>query len=211
MKSGSAQEEERDEYVRLMGNDLGALFYELKLEEEWLRDKWAVFQELFEKGSDRVALLNKTASNFFYFLGQLLYEDAMLHLARLTDPPVSRVHNENRQNLTVRTLADLIPDQSFRTRVMSATNEFLQSCTFARDVRNRRLAHTDLNTHRNNQTDSLPPVGSDDVVEALRSLRGLLSCFEEHYRCTPIILLPDRWGVKSLVHHLENVVHRDHG
>ena len=42
LKSNPAQEDERDEYVRLMGSDLGGLFYELKLEEEWLRDKWEI-------------------------------------------------------------------------------------------------------------------------------------------------------------------------
>jgi hypothetical protein len=78
LEDSPVHEDEREEYVRLRGTDLGGLFHELKLKEEWLRDKWAVFAELFEKGSERIDLLNRTASNFFYFLGKLLYEDAML-------------------------------------------------------------------------------------------------------------------------------------
>jgi hypothetical protein len=75
------------EYVQAMGADLGTLCHELRNEVEWLQFKWSEFQELFEKGAQRIDLLNTVASKFFYFLHKLLFEDAMLHLCRLTDPP----------------------------------------------------------------------------------------------------------------------------
>ncbi len=75
------------EYVRVMGSDLGQLCGELRDDVDWLRRKWSNFQELFGKGQERIDLLNRAASNFFYFLHRLFFEDAMLHLCRLSDPP----------------------------------------------------------------------------------------------------------------------------
>jgi hypothetical protein len=153
-------EDERAEYVRLMGADLGLLFHELKIEEEWLRDKWAVFQELFDKDPERIVLLNRMAPNFFYFLKKLLYEDTMLHLSRLTDPREAKIRNEIWPNLTVRGLAHLISDQSLKTQVEAATDRLTDSCKFARDRRNRQLVHTDLKTSRNEHPNILPTVQS---------------------------------------------------
>ena len=48
-----------------MGPDLGQLCHELRDDFDWLRRKWSIFQELFDKDRERVELLNKVASNFF--------------------------------------------------------------------------------------------------------------------------------------------------
>ena len=48
-----------NEYVTVMGNDLGHLFYDLVREKDWLSDKWAMFKVLFEGGAERDALLNR--------------------------------------------------------------------------------------------------------------------------------------------------------
>ena len=193
-------EEVRDEYVRSMGGDLGRLFHELTAEEDWLRDKWAVFQGLFEHGQERIDLLNRAASNFFWSLHKLLFEDAMLHLSRLTDPPAS---NGKRTNLTVRLLPALISDPKLKDSVEVAIEDLAKSCEFARNMRNRRLAHADLRTVRNERPDSLPAVTPQDIARALRCLRAVLLLIKEHYGITPALTLRDPWGAEALVHCLQ--------
>jgi hypothetical protein len=82
-------DEIRVEYVRSMGPDLGQLYHELEDGVSWLHEKWGELLELFDKGPERIALLNEVAPNFFYLVQQVLWESVLLHLSRLTDPPES--------------------------------------------------------------------------------------------------------------------------
>lgn len=193
------QEEVRGDYVRLMGVGLGSLVHELTLEEDWLRDKWTIFRELFEHGGDRIDLLNRTAPNFFYFLHKLLYEDAMLHLSRLTDPP----ETYRKANLTVRQLDGLIADPNLKGSVEGAIKDLVITCKFARDIRNRRLAHTDLNSTRSGDPYSSCKITSTDVTRALKGLRTVLSLIENHYSIPPTLILRDPWGAEALVRCLQ--------
>ena len=74
-----------------MDADLETLFKALERELDWLQGKWSEYQEIFGNGPSRREVLNTVASNFFYLLEQLLFQDAMLHLCRLTDPAQTRV------------------------------------------------------------------------------------------------------------------------
>lgn len=198
-------DELRAEYVRAMGPDLGQLFHMLRSELWWLRYKWNVFQELFEKGPERINLLDRVAVNFFYLLRQLLYENVMLHLARLTDNPKIK----GRETLTIKRLAPLIPDEALRICVRTAEQEVLEKCGFARAWRNKWLAHTDLAISRNRHTLDLPSVEGKNIEGSLRSICALLNSVEEHYHLRPSLsMLSDPWGAESLVHHLEKSIQR---
>jgi len=192
-------EEVRDDYVSLMGDDLGRLSHELTTEEDWLRDKWAVFRELFERGQERIDLLNRTAPNFFWSLHKLLFEDAMMHLSRLTDPPMSF----GKPNLTVKRLPASISDPKLKASVEAAIDDLAKSCEFARDMRNRWLAHTDLKAARSEHPSALPAVMPEDIARALQCLRAVLLLIEEHHRMPPTLISPDWWGAEALVHRLQ--------
>jgi AbiU2 len=192
----------RSEYVRAMGADIGRLCHEVRDDLEWLRHKWSEFQQLFDKGQERIELLNKVASNFFYFLNKLLFEDAMLHLCRLTDPAETMGH----ANLTLMRLAESIPDQDFRAHVGKDADEVRRKCEFARKWRDKRLAHTDLTSFRNEHASPLPSVTSKNIEDALQSMRAMLDSVEQHYGLPPSLSFPDPWGARSLVHYLEEAI-----
>lgn len=191
------------EYVRAMGADLRQLCGELRDDVDWLRQKWSSFQELFGKGQERIDLLNRAASNFFYFLNQLFFEDAMLHLCRLSDPPKTRLRTGDRDNLSVLALSALVSDPVLKASVGTKTGQVRKSCEFARKWRNQRLAHTDLINRRKGHALTLPPVNGSDIENALKSIGDLLTLIEEHYGLPHYGLFPDPWGAKSLVHYLE--------
>jgi AbiU2 len=195
-------EQLRDEYARLMGYDLGQLFHELEREFTRLSEKWSEFQELYEAGQKRIDLLNKVASNFFYFLHRWFFEDAMLHLSRLTDPP----NILGNQNLSFARLADSIPDASLRDQVRKDADRVRMKCEFARNWRNKRLAHLDLATVRNECAVPLPDVANKDVRDALKSMHELLNVVRRHYGVPSLLTSSDPWGARSLVSHLEQAV-----
>jgi len=191
-------DELRTEYVGKMGSDLGQLCHELRNEVNWLRHKWAEFQELFDRGAERIELLNTVASNFFYLLQSLFFEDAMLHMCRLSDPPEVSGH----ANLTMMRLPGLISDPALKAHVEAAAQQVRASSGFAREWRNKWLAHADLATHRSGHASSLPKVEGQNVLEALEALHDLLNSIERHYGIPPYGRIADPWGAKALMNYL---------
>ena len=175
--------ERRAEYVRTMGPDLGLLYHELEEEVDWLQQKWNDFRELFANGPERIEVLNTVAPNFFCMLHKLMFEDAMLHLCRLTDSPQTKVRVgkrvETRHNLTVMALADLISDAALKNRVITQAVQVKTNCEFAREPRNRRLAHADLESFRTGANGS--KILSKHVEGALKSMHEVLCSISQHY------------------------------
>jgi len=192
-----------DQYIRAMGPQLGQLCQELQDDFDWLRHKWSEFRELFGRGQGRIDLLNLVASNFFFFLHRLLFEDAMLHLCRLTDPPKTRLRQGDRENLTVMALAEMIADPALKASVQTNTEQLRKDCEFARKWRNRRLAHTDLTTLRQGHALGLPSVTSANIENALKSIDDLLTQVTDHYGLPHFVLGPNPWGAKALAYHLD--------
>lgn len=203
VQKAMTDQEFRAEYFRAMGSDLGQLCKELRDYIDWLRRKWSNFQELFGKGQERIDLLNRAASDFFYFLHRLLFEDAMLHLCRLSDPPKTRLRTGDRENLSVLALDEMISNPVLKASVRTKTDQVRMSCEFARKWRNQRLAHTDLINRRKDHALTLPPVTGNDIESALKSIGDLLTVVEDHYGLPRSVLYPDPWGAKLLVHYLK--------
>jgi hypothetical protein len=199
MQHQLTDDEVRAEYIRVMGGDLGLLYSELEDELEWLRDKWGDYHFLFCNGPERIDMLNVVASNFFALLQKLLFEDAMMHLSRLTDPPQSA----GRNTLTVMRLADQINDPSLKASVRNQAAQTKTRCEFARAWRNKRLAHTDLLNLRAGKVSNLPNVNVNDVDEAVKSIRDLLTSVGSHYSPRPFGQMAAPWGSKSLLYYLE--------
>ena len=191
----------REDRARIMGLEFARLFDELQDEYEWLHYKWSQFEEFFGQGPERIDLLNASASNFFYFLKKLLFEDAMLHLSRLTDPPASM----GRTNLTIMRLPECIADPHFRAALQARVDTIKANCVFANSWRNKRLAHTDLSTARR-ECAALPTVDANQIKSATESVRLLLASVDEHCGFPVIALLSDPWGATSLIHHLEQAI-----
>ena len=190
-------------YVQAMGLDLGQLCQELRDDLDSLRRKWSEFKELFDKSPERIELLNVVACNFFYRVMRLSFEDAMLHLCRLTDPPKARLPKGDRRSLTVLALAEMVSDPALKVAILARTRDVREKCAFARMWRNRRLAHTDLACLREGCASTLPAVTSIKIEDALKSLGALLTLLEDHYGLPHYLLAADPWGAKALAHYLE--------
>src|SRR2546430_16292006 len=52
----------------------------------WLHAKWHEYKELYGEKPPRLELLNRASGFFFRIVQDTLWENTLLHLARLTDP-----------------------------------------------------------------------------------------------------------------------------
>ncbi|MDB5566510.1 MAG: hypothetical protein JWP84_3076 [Tardiphaga sp.] len=136
-------EEAKEQNIKAMGEPLGVHYTQLWQETAQLNIMWKEFIELFATKTSRIELLNRSASAFFRMVQDGIWEAIVLHIARLTDPPQSP-GGKDRQNLTLHNLPALIPDPTLKGELKMLCEEATTNTKFARDWRNRRIAHRDL-------------------------------------------------------------------
>jgi hypothetical protein len=163
--------------IAKMGEAIGSVYTALWQEVAWIHKKWAQYVALFGTSPERIALLNKAAPSMFRTVQDTLWEAVVLHIARLTDPPRSA----GKENLSVFNLANLLKENSIKTEVESLANAVKDSCEFARDWRNRRLAHKDLALALGDAAQPLALASRDDVNSALSTLGAYLNAVSQHY------------------------------
>lgn len=106
----------------------------------WLHNKWEQYVELYGTKESRVTLLNQAAPLFFRVVQDTLWEDVLLHIARLTDSPESM----KKANLSIQRFPAVIDDGPTKLAVETLIDEALNASEFCRDWRNRHIAHRDL-------------------------------------------------------------------
>lgn len=130
--------ENREEAVRVLGEDLGQLYHHLKQDTYRLLLDWRIYKGLFGTNEQRVQLLNKASGLLAHTIEGALQERILLRLCRLNDPAEQ---NGNR-NITIRALPPLI-DESLRDEIESLVEQAGSVCQPIRKLRSKSLAHSD--------------------------------------------------------------------
>lgn len=202
-------EQVRTRSITMMPVPLGEIYYALHNEVVWLYLKWKAFRALFARSPETIKLLNVAAPAFFHELQRMMWEDILLHLCRLTDPPQSMGHD----NLTVRRLPDSIPDANLQNQVRPLVDASRQKTEFARDWRNRRLAHKELPPTAGQVAQALASASCQHVEDALAAIRRTMNCIEQHYLDSPVSYehsIEALGGVESLLMCLREGVDAKH-
>ncbi len=170
-------EESRQQAMDAMGEDLGRFYHALSNELAWLNLKWGEYKVLFGTRPSRIDLMNRAAGEFFRIVQDGLWEDALLHIARLTDSPQSM----GKDNLSIRALPPLIRDPEIRRTVQELVETSLKKTEFARDWRNRHIAHKDLKLALAEGAEPLKPASRAAVGEALAAIADVLNAISKSY------------------------------
>ncbi len=175
-------EEAQAEIINAMGRELGSIFYALYKEVVWVHAKWKEYRELYGTNGDRIKLLNRTAGFFFKIVQDSLWEDVLMHIARITDPPKSF----GKHNLTVQLLPELISEKELLSEVNELAKNCVDKSAFAREHRNKRLAHRDLIHATEPSAAPLNGISRAHVEEMLEALRSIMNKIDGHYRDTEV-------------------------
>jgi len=174
------QDEIRAQNIKAMGVRCGELYSDLYKEILWLHVVWRQYRVLFGTSAARIELENKTAGFFFVLLNDTLWDSVLLHICRLTDPPVVG-RRSKKQTLTLLRLAGEIPEPAVSKRVRSLVGRAKTAATFARDWRDRRIAHRNLELVQSLSAPPLKPGSRSNVEGVLALFRDILSAMEHHY------------------------------
>jgi hypothetical protein len=80
-------EEVRQQYLKILGPELGLVCYDLYNQCGWIHVKWHQFLQLYGTKPERIEQLNGAAPVFFRIVRDTLLDDTLLNLTRLTDSP----------------------------------------------------------------------------------------------------------------------------
>ncbi len=170
IKGGTELKQER---IRTFGPELGSVYHELYNEVVWLYAKWLEYRKLYAASEKQIDVLNSTASFFFYTIETVLREDILLHICRLTDHP----KKGEAKRLSLLLLPKLVNDRRLADELRKLLEETLQKSEFARDWRNRQIAHSNysLAINPDGKAVSLPGVSRQQIGDALASIAKVIN------------------------------------
>ena len=177
MSGHRTADEVKRHHIEVMGDDLGSLYHALWNELAWLYSKWGEYVELFGTKPSRIELVNTAAGHFFRIVQDSLWEDALLHIARLTDS----LKSAGKENLTIKKLPQLIVNEPLNKNVSALIDVAVEKAEFCRDWRNRHIAHKDLKLALSSGAEPLKPASRAKVKEALSSISDVLNALSNHY------------------------------
>lgn len=196
-------DEVRADYISAMGPELGANFYELHRELVELHVLWQQYRELFGDTTDTVQMLNRTAGLFFKIVQDELWDSVLLGVSRMTDPPGTGKH----KNLTVQSLSPLITDSALRVETQDFCTKAVAAAEFAREHRNKRIAHQDHNYLSNRNSNPLSGISRAAVESMLAALRDVLNHLDNRLRDNTVLYerFIDDSGARLLIQKLSKL------
>lgn len=190
----------RRKWKEELPDPVGTLFHRLWQDTSWLFATWEVFKELFAQGQEQAELLSWSGAKLFNLLDWLLKQEVFLALNRLTDPPGGR----KRQNVSLRNLADAVRkagDEDLAVQIAEEVNKIQVICEPLRQIRNRIIAHSDLATALEAETELMPGATLDVVEKAIRGVGQVMNLVEGHYRQSETVYEAGviTWDVRNVV------------
>ena len=171
-------EEQKKANIAAMGEELGTLYSALWQELAIGYVYWLEYVDLFGTKSSRIEMLNRAAPMFFRMIQDELWGMTLLNLARMTGPPFS---GRDKANLSLQALPALMKDTGLKSTVAELVDNAFMATEFARDWRNRLIAHRDLGIALYTATTPLKDASRAQVKEALASLAAVLNRLALHF------------------------------
>ena len=168
----------RARYIKQMGEELGNVYFCLWQEVAGLYLKWNQYVMLYGADPSSIGLLNKSAPAFFRIVQDGLWENIMLHIARLTDPPCTGKY----KNLTVKRLPELVKENChLRNKIELLICTANNATKFCREWRDKRYAHLDLDLILKNTSPALPDATRAKTRCAIEALAKILDAVSAHF------------------------------
>ena len=177
MSRHHSTDEVRIAHVAALGQDLGELFTVLENALTLIFWRWQQYRALYGGGQARFDLMNGSGSFFFWTVQQMIWEDTLLAIARLTAGPKSA----GKSHLTMQRVGTLISDTQLRASVQEQVDTLVRSTAFAKVWRDRRLAHRALDLAMGTAAQPLPPTSVPEVEDALTQMASILNAIGLHY------------------------------
>jgi hypothetical protein len=136
--------------------------------------KWNAFVRLFATAESDLEVLNRAAGDFFALCQDVMLGDLILSVGRLTD----EIGTGRKTTLGLATLIQAIDASRHGVLRSDAEAKLVlarEKSAFAREWRNRRVAHLDLGTALETRADPLPDYTRAEVQQAVDAIGAVLN------------------------------------
>lgn len=173
----------------------------------WLYAKWGEYRKLYAHSPERIELLNGTGAFFFGVVEDVLWDDVILGLARITDKPVTA----GKPNLTIQRLALMLPESEIAIQVKELVDVAVAKAASIKPWRDKRLAHNDLGLALEVSSELLPGISRQYIEDALEAVAAVLNHIQRHYYDTETAYnaFHAPTGAETLMGYLEMAVRAD--
>lgn len=157
-------------YQKALGTEFGEVYFHALNEwcELWVI--WNQFESLFGHCEERVDLMNKAGGGFFYFVDKLFFQSVLLAVCRISDHPES----QGKPNLSLRLFQNFMDTDRQKADMKTLLEKLKSGTEFARDWRNRHIAHNDLKL-RLGRAQQLENATRKSVKDAIESAHKVLA------------------------------------
>jgi hypothetical protein len=193
-------DEARIDYKNKMGEELGTAYHLLWNLYAQLHDRWHYYRALYCNSQADIDVMNRTAPRLFKNIHDVLWESVLLDLAKFCDPIPVRY----RRPLSLVSLESLIPNGHIGT-LRSCVSEMVAKTEFARDWRNRHIAHWDYAHALDHEIKPLQNASPFAVEEALGAIVRVLEAIESHFTGSMLCFDADPLEPRHLLNELKFV------
>lgn len=193
-------DEARIEYKKKMGEELGTAYHVLWNSCAQLHDRWHYYRELYGSSQSEIDVMNRTAPRFFRNIHDVLWESVLLDLAKFCDP----IRVGHRRTLSLAGLESLVPNGHIGT-LKSCLSDVKDRTAFARDWRNRHIAHWDYEHSVDCDVKPLQSASRQSVEEALAAIVRVLEAIESHFTGSTLFFSGDSAEPRHLLRELKFV------
>lgn len=173
----------RAEHIAAFGDELGAIYHALHNDVVWLHICWQQYRLLYGTKPERIDLLNSAGPMFFRIVQDMLFEQTLLDISRLTERSKMGKH----AHLTLQRLVESLPAGNLQPAAMETLTEAIDAAAFAREWRNRRIAHRELDLALDRAASPLSPASRATVDGALEAIGAVLNVVSLHYQQTETV------------------------
>jgi hypothetical protein len=194
---------------KALPEEIAAVFEALKSEIIWLHGRWIIFEQLYGTSPESVEMLNQIAATYFYVTQEILLNDILISIGRLTDKP----RFGRSENLSIGQIVSRIDKKKYpelAARLEERLNAIETLCESIRIHRNKKLAHRDYDLTLKIAA-PLPAIKFKAIMDTLEAIRIFMNERELHFRdsTTAYEAFAMRADGKSLINGLKKAIAYD--
>jgi AbiU2 len=163
--------------------------------------RWATYRKLFATSQQRTDVLNNTAPSFFRILHDILADDVIIGIARVTD----KVRTSGQSNLVLRQLVDGL-DRATHDKLIAELetklNDIENLCAPIQRHRHKRLAHRDQQNAVDPAANPLPGITVPIINQTLECIADFMNSFQQPFLGNHVVYsetIPGLGDAESLI------------
>jgi hypothetical protein len=171
---------------RNLPSEIAELYTPLFSQVSHLHAQWEIYRQLYVAGPETFHLLKWAANGFFRVVQDTLASEILLTISRLTDAKQTGA----RHNLSLDQLTHSVDQPKFpvlRAEIVKRLTQAQQACAFARDVRNKLLAHSDLSTSLRDREAVISQATTTNFDAALVSIAHVMNAIPAHFDSSTVV------------------------